>query len=143
MSKPTFDCPRRSEQALWGRTNAEVADYIEFSLGPEAHPVHDDDGNVIAPQNHWRADRTCSYCGGMSPEKLFEALDAGAELGPTDKSYKAYVGGPAGGKLYTLHLNRENAARLRKLILDGKVNIGYPGYFYNGLWLAPPAPEEG
>lgn len=41
-------------------------------------------------------------------------------------------------KLYTLHLDRENAARLRALINTGKAPVGPPGRFYNGLWLAPP-----
>ena len=33
----------------------------------------------------------CSYCGSISPEEFFAAVAAGAEIGPTDKSYKAYV----------------------------------------------------
>lgn len=45
-------------------------------------------------------------------------------------------------KLYTLHLNREDAARLRRLLDEHKVNIGYPGYFYNGLWLAKPKASD-
>lgn len=39
----------------------------------------------------WEKDHTCSYCGSLSPEALFEAIDKGYELGPTDKSYKLYV----------------------------------------------------
>lgn len=43
-------------------------------------------------QSHWRDDDgTCSYCGSISPEQLFAAIAAGAELGPTDKNYKVYV----------------------------------------------------
>ena len=152
MAEATFDCPRRAELLLWGGTNAKWADLIEVSLDPEAHPVLDD-GNVIPPKDHWREDGTCSYCGSMSPEGLFEAIGCGAELGPTDKNYKVYVNGgdrivqggargSFGGKLYTVHLNRANAARLRELLLAGKVKIGYPGHFYNGLWLAPPADGE-
>lgn len=35
--------------------------------------------------------RACSYCGSLSPDELFAAIEAGCELGPTDKSYKVYV----------------------------------------------------
>ena len=151
--KPTFDCPRRAELILWGGSNARWADLIESSLDPDAHPVLDDDGKVIPPKDHWREDGTCSYCGSMSPGALFEAIACGAEIGPTDKNYKVYIRGghrivrggalaEFSGKFYTVHLNRENAARLRQLIIDGKVTIGYPGHFYNGLWLASPADPE-
>jgi hypothetical protein len=36
-------------------------------------------------------DPTCSYCGSIQPEALFAAIEAGAEIGPTDKNYKVYV----------------------------------------------------
>lgn len=42
-------------------------------------------------QSHWRDDNTCSYCGGLSPEEFFRAVEAGALIEPTDKNYKAYV----------------------------------------------------
>lgn len=44
--------------------------------------------------SHWREDETCSYCGSLSPEALFRAIDEGCELGPTDKNYKVYVDRP-------------------------------------------------
>ncbi|MES2671608.1 MAG: hypothetical protein V4673_14490 [Pseudomonadota bacterium] len=42
-------------------------------------------------KSHWRADRTCSYCGSMHPDDVFAAIEAGSQLTPTDKSYKVYV----------------------------------------------------
>src|SRR5947208_1601935 len=42
----------------------------------------------------WREDGTCSYCGSISPDALFKAINDGCELGPTDKSYKVYVDRP-------------------------------------------------
>lgn len=36
-------------------------------------------------------DGNCSYCGSISPETFFDAIEQGCELGPTDKSYKVYV----------------------------------------------------
>jgi hypothetical protein len=47
------------------------------------------------PGNDWWGNRdghkACSFCGSMSPDELFAAIEAGAELGPTDKNYKVYV----------------------------------------------------
>lgn len=37
----------------------------------------------------------CSYCGSLSPEALFAAIEQGVELGPTDKNYKMYVDLPS------------------------------------------------
>ena len=194
---PTFDCPRRREQYFGLRmTGAELADYIEVALDPVGHPVYRDDGSEIPPQDHWREHDpgvpTCSYCGSLRPDVFFAAVEAGAEIVPTDKSYKVYVCMPdprAGAqrviskthrrespgdgwvmaddeaygelrdgdhcwveygprpalmraKFYTVHLNRDHAARLRILIDTGSLNIGYPGRFYNGLWLAPPKEIE-
>lgn len=39
----------------------------------------------------WREDGRCSYCGSIKPERLFECIEAGAEITPTDKNYKIYV----------------------------------------------------
>lgn len=44
--------------------------------------------------SEWRPDGTCSYCGSMSSGRLFEAIEAGCEVGPTDKDYKIYVDVP-------------------------------------------------
>ena len=45
----------------------------------------------------WRADRdglrTCSFCGSMHPDDFLKAVEDGLEIGPTDKTYKAYVHG--------------------------------------------------
>ena len=39
----------------------------------------------------WTGDNTCSYCGSISPDVFFQAIEDGCELGPTDKNYKVYV----------------------------------------------------
>lgn len=46
------------------------------------------------PKAFWERDGTCSYCGSLRPELFFEAVEAGAEVGPTDKNYKAYIDTP-------------------------------------------------
>jgi hypothetical protein len=38
--------------------------------------------------------RHCSYCGSLHHEHLFEAIEAGAKVTPTDKNYKIYVDVP-------------------------------------------------
>jgi hypothetical protein len=44
--------------------------------------------------SHWRSDGTCSYCGSISSQMLFEAIQSGTEIGPTDKNYKIYCDVP-------------------------------------------------
>jgi hypothetical protein len=83
----------------------------------------------------WREDGTCSYCGSLKPELLFQQIEKGAELGPTDKSYKAYVklvdhSVRGAGKFYFQHLSFEEKMRFIDLWNDGKLNIGFPGHFY-------------
>lgn len=44
--------------------------------------------------SRWRDDGTCSYCGSLSPELFFKAIEEGVEIGPMDKDYKVYVHRP-------------------------------------------------
>lgn len=62
--QPAMECPRKAEATM---------------------------GVQREHKTHWRPDGTCSYCGSISPDMLFAAIEAGAQLGPTDKSYKVYV----------------------------------------------------
>lgn len=69
-------CPRRSEG--FGR----LAD--PGVTGPDSYgPKH---GLVGQPSG-------CTYCGSMSGDDFMDLVRAGAEIGPTDKSYKLYVKG--------------------------------------------------
>lgn len=63
-------CPRRSE------------------LGQRNEPDQDrwSSGHGLIGQR-----RGCSYCGSMHPDDFIDAIKAGCEVGPTDKSYKAYL----------------------------------------------------
>ena len=45
-------------------------------------------------EDRWQSDGTCNYCGSMNPDDFFKAIEAGAEIGPTDKNYKVYVSVP-------------------------------------------------
>lgn len=45
-------------------------------------------------RNEWRADDTCSFCGGWRPSRFLEAIAQGCEVTPTDKSYKLYIDVP-------------------------------------------------
>src|ERR1700740_2575045 len=47
-----------------------------------------------APEAFWEADGTCSYCGSLSPTRLFECIEQGVKITPTDKGYKVYVDVP-------------------------------------------------
>jgi hypothetical protein len=68
MSDIEYRCPRRSESVLGSRSG-------------------NDEWNERRPG----AGRQCSYCGSLHPDDFFAAVEAGAELGPTDKSYKVYI----------------------------------------------------
>ena len=96
---------------------------------------------AVSRSDHWRPDRTCSYCGSISPAALFEAIDAGEELGPTDKSYKVYVG--RGRKFYFQHFSDENKALFIALFNEGKVKIREPGYFYVLPFFVKPVSTKG
>lgn len=78
----------------------------------------------------WHADGTCSYCGSLSPAKFFEAIEAGAEIGPTDKNYKVYVKGDSHAKFYFQHLSEDDKRHFIDLMNANKVLIGYPHHFY-------------
>ena len=92
----------------------------------------------VPKQDKWRKDRTCSWCGSMSPELLFEAIEAGCKLTPTDKNYKLYIDGIANifyvpnnyGKFYFQHFTKEQCIKFIELSNESKLNIGYPGYLY-------------
>ena len=40
----------------------------------------------------WKDDQTCSFCGGLKPSQVFELLEQGNHIIPTDKVYKIYIG---------------------------------------------------
>lgn len=114
MSRNTHTCPRRVENGTEGVRNKDR--YRK--------------GHGIIGQA-----RGCTYCGSMSPEDFLAACHAGAELGPTDKSYKVYVkggkgDGPNGAKFYFQHLTQLQRGEFIQLLNDKKLNIGYPGRFY-------------
>ena len=89
---------------------------------------------ITSPEDdHWQTDGTCSYCGSISQEMFFEAIENGHELGPTDKSYKVYVKGlnvHGAGKFYFQHLDPDGRDQFIRLYNDKKLNIGVPGDFY-------------
>jgi hypothetical protein len=83
--------PTCRANAHWKLSDHMAADHADqlFVCGRQTESHFGDFG--LTPQAYWRKDGTCSYCGSLSPAELFAAIDAGAELGPTDKSYKLYV----------------------------------------------------
>lgn len=64
-------CPRRGENPG------------PWSFIPDKDEWHERDGRL-----------RCSYCGSVAPELFMEAVEAGHQVGPTDKSYKAYIDFP-------------------------------------------------
>ena len=98
----------------------------------------------LPDEDRWRDDGTCSYCGSISPEAFFEAIERGTELGPTDKNYKVYVGVTEHQKFYFQHLSQDERTRFVDLFNAGTLKIGYPGRFYVVpffMRFGPPAPK--
>lgn len=102
MSEPFFACPRRVDE--WGPWDHE------------------------AVVDTWREDRTCSFCGSLEPSDFLEAARGGAELTPTDKNYKVYVGERR--KFYFQHLDAAGRVEFVELLNSQKLNLRYPGHFY-------------
>lgn len=74
---------------------------------------------------------SCSFCGSLHPDRFFALVREGYEVGPTDKSYKAYVKTPTGEtKFYFLHLTEEQQVEFVGLLNAKQIKIGYPGRFY-------------
>lgn len=82
-------------------------------------------------EHEWRPDGTCSYCGSLSEGRFFEAVEAGEEVTPTDKPYKAYVRSAGGsGKFYFQHLSEEGRTRFVELANSKRMRLAFPGHFY-------------
>lgn len=79
MATKKHTCPRRRENGM------DVENALRGS-GPNLDTYEPKHGLVGQPTG-------CSYCGSMDPEDFMNAVRTGAEIGPTDKSYKLYVKG--------------------------------------------------
>lgn len=89
---------------------------------------------------------SCSFCGSLHPDIFMNLLEQGWELGPTDKTYKAYLheppaestkdqtasseSGAARAKFYYQHLSDTQRAEFIDLLNAGWISIGYPGHLY-------------
>ncbi len=75
----------------------------------------------------------CSYCGSLEPERFLELAREGWDVGPTDKTYKAYLTDPASHetfKVYYQHLSQPQRERFIEMHNAQEMRISYPGYFY-------------
>jgi hypothetical protein len=117
-------CPRRDESPI-----------PDAYIPEDRSPDQPDDWRIIDGQLR------CTYCGSLHPDTFMERARNGEEVGPTDKSYKAYLDNPW-AKFYFQHLSPEQ----RRAFIDmlnvknghadlapegtPAMNIGYPGRFY-------------
>ena len=92
---------------------------------------------------HYR-DGRCSYCGSMSEDDFFAAVDAGAEIGPTDKNYKVYVNGAghSHAKFYFQHLSDAGRDKFIDAVNTKRMKFGYPGFLYVRPYFCEPASRE-
>jgi len=121
-------CPRRIENGM------HVADSPMRGAGPNRDTY--DKGHGLVGQA-----RGCSYCGSMHPDDFMDAVRAGKEIGPTDKSYKLYVD-DHGGKFYTQHLSEEQGWEFHRLWKEHKIRWGYPGAPYRPLYIPGPSGSD-
>lgn len=120
-----FWCSRRIENdAMPGPNGEPPAFFPDQDFWCEPYARHQASGNV-SPYQY----RSCSYCGSAHPDDLFLHIEAGKEIGPTDKTYKIYLD-PNPNKFYFQHLNTEQKRKFVDLLNANKLNIGFPGYFY-------------
>ena len=90
----------------------------------------------LAGPDYWRMDGTCNHCGSLSPDQLFQAIEDGCEIGPTDKNYKVYIEGDkaprvrGANKFYFQHLSETEQRKFIAFLNLGKIKIGHPGHFY-------------
>lgn len=87
----------------------------------------------------------CSFCGSLHPDRFMELVREGWIVGPTDKSYKAYLQSPEGAseaKFYFQHLSTPQRHEFVDLINAGNMQIGFPGHFYQLPFFAVPETSE-
>lgn len=108
-------CPRRIEAPNISQRDAE---------GVDAWEQREQFANGIVGLH-------CSYCGSLHPDIFIALVKKGAEIIPTDKSYKAYIRyEEKETKFYYQHFTLEHANVFNDLYNQGQMKIGYPGHFY-------------
>lgn len=80
--------------------------------------------------DHWRSDRTCSYCGSLHPDDFMRRVSAGETIGTTTKTYKAYLDAPW-AKFYFQHLSVEQRQEFVRLLNAKVINTDFS-------WNPPP-----
>lgn len=87
--------------------------------------------------------RSCSFCGSLPPDDFMDLVRAGEMLGPTDKTYKVYVGEPNHSKFYFQHLSEDQRREFFELYRTDRLAVGYPGHFYVLPFFITHAPKGG
>ena len=90
---------------------------------------------------------SCSFCGSLNPERFLELVRDGWVVGPTDKTYKAYLESPqtaegpgrVQAKFYFMHLSQEQQDQFIELHNSHQMVVGFPGHFYVPPFFTTPA----
>lgn len=121
LKASNFTCPRRAEIGQQRKMDQDHWRKPHLAMSGATRPV-----------------RTCSYCGSMHPGVLLadlEAADGWVQLGPTDKTYKVYIGSAdtyMEAKFYFQHFDEEQQMKFIELMnaRPRPFTIGYPGHFH-------------
>jgi hypothetical protein len=114
----------RSGNAITGKPRA-IVDTSKLHRCPRR--LEGGPGVQLRDMDVWTTDNKCQYCGSIHPNDFMTRVALGEQLVPTDKNYKAYLGND---KFYFQHLSTEQQAELIRLVNEGQVVFGVPGYFY-------------
>lgn len=77
-------CPRRHENGMADPNSPFVGSGADLDTWTTGH-------GLIGQE---AAGQSCSYCGSLHPDRFMELVREGWIVGPTDKSYKAYISRP-------------------------------------------------
>lgn len=77
-------CPRRAESGMADPTSPLAGSGAGLDTWTTGHGLVGQE--IVGP--------SCSYCGSLHPDRFMELIRNGWIVGPTDKSYKAYISRP-------------------------------------------------
>jgi hypothetical protein len=78
---------------------------------------------------------SCSYCGSLHPDTFMDLVRGGWVVGPTDKTYKAYLAQPGSdgagseAKFYYQHLSEAQRREFVDLLAAGQMKVARGGFY--------------
>jgi len=99
---PEFICPTRDEKHKLPHFRG---DWTISDLNPEPGP------------DSWLRNDTCSFCKGLRPSMVLDALGAGERMRPTDSEHKGFIN-PDKRPFFFQHFNTDEQRKFINLMKD-------------------------